>query len=328
MPHRLKQAITRFSTMKVVVVGDVMLDLFEYCYSAQSKPIDSEKPGRRAYTAQALHRHPGGAGNVAANLSALDVTALLIGVTGADGHHLTLEQLCEQRAIRARLIRDPKRQTTLKNRLYLDDEYLLRRDDETTEPLSETVRERVLNEVRCELDGADAVILSDYAKGLFSEELAQSVIQLCAGRALPVIVDFKPTHQSLFRGATIIAPNAGEARVLLPGAPFAAGDDAGLEQDVRGLYERLACDNIVVTLGEHGICGYDGHGFFHLPAHPVHVVDAVGCGDTVRAILALGHAAGLSLVETADLANHAAAIAVQKLGTATVTREELLAGGR
>lgn len=328
MTHRLKQAITRFSTMKVVVVGDVMLDLYEYCYTAQSKPIDSEKPGRRAYTAQALHRHPGGAGNVAANLAALDVTALLIGVTGADGHHLTLEQLCEQRAIRARLIRDPQRQTTLKNRLYLDEEYLLRRDDETTDPLSETVREMVLNEVRCELDGADAVILSDYAKGLFSEELAQAIIYLCVSRSLPVIVDFKPTHQSLFRGATIIAPNAGEARALLPGAPFTAEEEARLEQDTGRLYERLACDKVVVTLGEHGICGTDGHRFFHLPAHPVTVVDAVGCGDTVRAVLALGYAAELSLEETADLANHAAAIAVQKLGTATVTREELLAGDR
>lgn len=326
MTHRLKQAITRFGTLKVVVLGDVMLDVYEYCYTAQSKPIDSEKPGRRAYTAQALHRHPGGAGNVAANLAALDVTALLIGVTGADGHHLTLEQLCEQRAIDARLIRDPQRQTTLKNRLYLDEEYLLRRDDETTDPLSESVREMVLNEFRSELDGADAVILSDYAKGLFSEELAQTIIHLCVGRSLPVIVDFKPEHHALFRGATIIAPNAGEARALLPGASFTV--QAELEQDVRRLYEQLACEKIVVTLGEHGICGYDGRHFFRLPANRVQVVDAVGCGDTVRAVLALGHAAGLSLEETAGLANEAAAIAVQKLGTATITREELLAGDR
>ena len=84
MNNPLLQAVHRFSTLKVVVVGDVMLDMYEHCYTAQSKPIDSEKPGRRAYTAQAMHRHPGGAGNVAANLTAFGVTTSLIGVTGND----------------------------------------------------------------------------------------------------------------------------------------------------------------------------------------------------------------------------------------------------
>jgi D-beta-D-heptose 7-phosphate kinase/D-beta-D-heptose 1-phosphate adenosyltransferase len=317
---RLRQAVARFSTMKVVVTGDVMLDIYEYCYTAQSKPIDSEKPGRRAYTAQALHRHPGGAGNVAANLAALGVATSLVGVTGNDGRHLTLQQLFEQRGIRSRLVRDPGRQTTTKNRLYLDDEYLLRRDDESTALMPAPVAQALLNEVRCELDGADAVILSDYAKGVFSEETGQAIIAVCRERRIPVVVDFKPPHQGYFRSADIIAPNAGEAETLLPG--FNA---APLETALRTLHGMLCCQGVVVTLGERGICGYDGAAFFHLPAYRVRVVDAVGCGDTVRAVLALGHAAGLRLEEAADLANRAASLVIQKMGTATVTREELMA---
>lgn len=324
MNERFRQAVARFSTMKIVVVGDVMLDLYEYCYTDQSKPIDSEKPGRRAYTAQALHRHLGGAGNVAANLASLSVAAVLIGVAGNDGRHLTLQQLCERQSIRARLIRDPQRQTTTKNRLYLDDEYLLRRDDECADPIPETVIQTLLNEVRCELDGADAVVLSDYAKGVFSETLAQEIIAACRSRSLPVIVDFKPAHRAFFRGASIIAPNAGEAGTMLPGEHFTGVSEDALERNTRRLHEQLGCRSLVITLGAHGICGTDGQAFFHVPSRKVQVIDAVGCGDTVRAVLALSHASGLDLEEAAVLANQAAGLVIQKPGTATLTREELL----
>ncbi|MBM3262028.1 MAG: bifunctional hydroxymethylpyrimidine kinase/phosphomethylpyrimidine kinase [candidate division Zixibacteria bacterium] len=325
MNERIRQTVAWFSTMKIVVVGDVMLDLYEYCYTDRSKPIDSEKPGRRAYTAQAVHRSPGGAGNVAANLASLSVTTVLIGVAGNDGHNLTLQQLCERRGIRARFIRDPARQTTTKNRLYLDDEYLLRRDDECTDPIPETVGLSLFNEVLCELDGADAVVLSDYAKGVFSETLAQEIITVCHTRSLPVIVDFKPAHRVFFRGASIIAPNAGEAESLLPSKRFSSPTDDTLECNARRLHALLDCRNLIVTLGEHGLCGTDGKTFFHVPSHRVQVVDAVGCGDTVRAVLALGHAAGLDLREAAELANRAAGMVIRKTGTATLTREELLA---
>ena len=320
MNNPLLQAVHRFSTMKVVVVGDVMLDMYEHCYTAQSKPIDSEKPGRRAHTAQAMHRHPGGAGNVAANLTAFGVTTSLIGVTGNDGHHLTLQQLADERGIRCRLVRDAQRQTTTKNRLYLDDDYILRRDDECTDPIPEAIAGMVLHEVMCELDGADAIILSDYAKGVFSESLAQAIISTCRSRSIPVIVDFKPTNRSMFRHADIIAPNASEAKALLPG--FNTTDT--LDTDTRELYAHLQSRNIIITLGSQGICGFDGQTFFHHPAHQVTVADTVGCGDTVRAGLATGYSAGLSLEESAVLANQAASLVCKKQGTASVSADELL----
>jgi len=321
MPSPLIQAVQRFSTMKVVVVGDVMLDMYEHCYTAQSKPIDSEKAGRRAYTAQALHRHLGGAGNVAANLAAFGVETTLVGVAGNDGHHLTVTQLLKEHGIRCSLVEDPQRQTTTKNRLYLDDEYVLRRDDERTSPIPQAIANRVFDQMRDELYGANAVILSDYAKGVFSEPMAQAMIAACHARSTPVIVDFKPSNKAMFRQADIIAPNAGEAESLFPG--FNTTD--ALEHDTRALYAHLQSRHLIVTLGNQGICGFDGQTFFHHPAYPVPVVDAVGCGDTVRASLAAGYSAGLSLKDSAALANRAAGLVCKKQGTASVSYDELLA---
>ena len=311
--------LSRFSTMKVAVVGDVMLDLFEYCHSDQSKPIDSEKPGARAYKAQKLLKQLGGAGNVAANLTALGVHTYLIGVTGNDGHHLTLKQLAEQSGIHYSFIRDSVRPTTTKNRLYLDGEYLLRRDDEANHPIPEFISTTVFNEVTFELDGADAVILSDYNKGVFSEVLAQDIIRACRERRIPVIVDFKPPNRSYFRDADIIAPNATEAEAIWPEFDRTSPIKGGL----RKLYDMVASRNLIVTLGAHGICGTDGNDAFHIPAIDVPAMDAVGCGDTTRALLALGHAAGLPLPRSAELANLASSIVVQKIGTDTVSIDEL-----
>ena len=305
--------------MKVLVIGDLMLDLFEYCHAAQSKPIDSEKVGARAYRAQTLIRTLGGAGNVAANLASLGVHTHLIGVTGNDGHYLTLKQLTEAQGIHAILVRDQQRPTTTKNRLYLDDEYLLRRDDESTAPIPDSIAATVHNEILCALDGADAVILSDYNKGIFSGSLGQDIITLSHNRKIPVVVDFKPPNRSCFSGADIIAPNAVEAQELWPEFDITAPIRDGL----RTLYESLACRNLIVTLGDQGICGTDGSTFFHMPIIRVPAKDAVGCGDTTRALLALGHAVGLPLRESAELANIASSIVVQKLGTDTVTLDEL-----
>jgi len=136
-----------------------------------------------------------------------------------------------------------------------------------------------------------------------------------------VLVDLKPPNVAYFAGADLIVPNSAEAEALSPGFL----QSTQLERDVRALYARLACKNLVVSLGSRGICGFDGATFFHAPAHAVTAVDEVGCGDTARVGLALGVVLGFSLPEAAALANAAAAVVVQKLGTATLKPQELLA---
>ena len=315
--------LANLNDRRILVVGDVMLDVYDFCSSAESKPIDSEKPGKRAYTAHESVRRLGGAGNVATNLAALGASTTLIGLAGGDGHGHTVRTLCDDAKLTHVLLGHAKRPTTTKTRIYIDDEYLLRKDHEDATPIDSKTARAVAAAVIKHLDsGLDAVILSDYHKGLFTPESVALILEQCHTHGLPVVVDFKPANKALFRGAGLLVPNESEANVLLPG--FKGTDN--LPAALAALKQELDAPAIVVTLGARGLCGLSPEtGFFHHSGHPVKAVDAVGCGDTVRAVLALGLAAGLNLRQAAALANHAAAVIVQKPATATLTTEELAA---
>lgn len=316
-PRCALEVIERFPELHALVVGDVMLDVYEFCRSGDSKPIDSEKAGKRAYQAQETIKVLGGAGNVAANLASLDVRTALVGVTGDDEHYFKIRELADGLSIRHGLIRDAHRPTTTKVRLYLDDDYLLRRDSECTDRVGDRISAALVKEVLCALPETDVVILSDYDKGVFTAENAGQIIRECRLHEIPVVVDFKPGNQSAFAGVDIIAPNAAEAAELIGGFSMDR-----LETDCRRLHAVLGCRNTVVTLGEQGLCGVGTGRFFHVPGHRVKPVDKVGCGDTVRAGLAIGAALGLPLEEAGILANDAAAVIVQKPATSVLSRRE------
>ena len=314
------EVIDRFPGLRALVVGDIMLDVYEFCRTRDSKPIDSEKAGKRAYKAQDTIKVLGGAGNVAANLASLDVRTSLVGVTGNDEHYFKIRELADGLSIHHGLFRDENRPTTTKARLYLDDNYLLRRDTERTDRVDGRISGALVKEVLRALPDTDVVILSDYDKGLFTRENAGQIIRECRLHEIPVVVDFKPSNREAFAGADIIAPNAAEAAELVGGFTLDR-----LESDCLRLHDSLACRNTVVTLGEHGLCGVGAGGFFHVPGHQVEPVDKVGCGDTVRAGLAIGAALGLPLHESGILANDAATVIVQKPATSVMSRRELLA---
>lgn len=318
---RLVQAVRAFGDRRVLVLGDVMLDVYDFCSTSNSKPIDSEMEGKRAFTAHESIRVLGGAGNVAANLSALGVHTTLIGVTGDDGHHFTLQKIAEKQGVDHCLIRDHGRPTTVKTRIYVDDEFLLRRDDEVRDEVSRELELTIMTEFLKDVDNADAVILSDYDKGFFTQTLGQQLVSGCRDHKTPVVVDFKPPNAAYFRGATLIAPNEGEADTLQPGFRGARDRLAA----VQALHNTLGCDATAVTLGDDGLCGTDGTTPFHVRGHRVQEVDAVGCGDTVRAVIALGIASGLTLQDSVWLANCAAAAIIQKRATATLEPDEIIA---
>lgn len=317
--------IDQFPQANVIVMGDVMLDVFDFCYTKESKPIDSEKLGKRAYKAQKSLKTMGGAGNVAMNLARLGAQTSLIAITGNDDNALALEELSEEQDIRHFLVRDRSRPTTIKSRLYIDDEYLLRRDDESSEEITRETSSSLLGEFRREIPESGVVILSDYNKGLFTEGNASEMIQLCRENDVKVVVDCKPPNVHLFKGASIICPNDKEADEMLPGfLGLQLPNDLGkLEELMKTLRAQVDCDKLVVTLGAQGICGYDGKDFFHVPGNQVKALDAVGCGDTVRAALALGFVLGQTLEDAADLANDAAAVVVQRVATSTLDAEDL-----
>ena len=319
--ERLIEAVRQFGAKRVLVLGDVMLDVYDFCSTADSKAIESEMPGKRAYRAHKSIQVLGGAGNVAANLAALDARTSLIGVTGDDGHHVTLQRIAQRHGIAHCLIRDHTRPTTVKTRLYVDDTYLLRRDDEVADEVNRDVVRTIQVEFLEQLPECDAVVLSDYDKGFFTRTGARQIVDACIEQDVPVVVDFKPPNASYFANASLIAPNEAEADILQPG--FAGSAD--LEEKMGRLHEQLGCRHTAVTLGERGLCGTNGETFFHVGGRRVAVVDSVGCGDTVRAALALGMVSGLSVEDSAVLANFAASTIIRKRATATLSADEVIA---
>lgn len=310
--------IDKFTTVKAVVVGDVMLDVYEYLLTKESKLLLSEKESKRAYVAQKSIRVLGGAGNVAVTLRSLGAITSLIGISGNDEHYFNLRELSEQINISHCIVRDSSRPTTVKHRLYVDDEYLLRKDTEKSSKIDNETMLVVLRECLKEIHGKDVVVFSDYNKGLFVEILSQEIIKECRRLSIPVVVDFKPANSKIFAGADIVSPNQNEACELYPSFSL-----ENLEEGTKHIYSMLNCSSLVVTLGENGLSGFDGKEYFHIKGMKVHALDAVGCGDTVRAVIALGKTLGLSLKDCVKLANYAAAVIVQKPNTSTVTSKEL-----
>lgn len=303
---------------RILVAGDAMIDVYDFCYSSQSRP-SPERTDKQVYTAHRTEKMLGGAGNVAANLASLGVQTTFLSISGDDGNALEVQRLCDGANVRQRLVKDESRPTTIKTRLYIDDHYLLRRDDEQTHRVSPGIAKEIAREFGQELDHVDAVILSDYNKGFFTPENAQSIISLCREREIPVVVDLKPPNAAIFCNATVVAPNLKEAREIC--RDF---DPYQKEGSLRKIHDLLGAEHVVVTLGAEGILVYDGKTAEHVPGLKVDAVDPCGCGDTVRACLTLGLVAGLDLVDAAGFANYAASLAVQVLGTATLSPEDLL----
>ena len=313
-----KTILKKAAESRVLVVGDAVLDAYDFCYTDHSRP-SPERADKRVYTAHRLERMLGGAGNVAANLASLNVETTLLSICGDDGNALEVRRRCETAGISHHLIEDPSRPTPVKTRLYIDDQYMLRRDDELVHNISDELSLEITTTFSHLLDSVDAVILSDYNKGLFTADNAQAMIALCCERAIPVVVDLKPPNASIFSGATIIAPNLKEAREILP-----SFDPAQKEESLREIHDVLNAEKVLVTLGEDGMLVYENDEVTHVCGRAVTAIDPCGCGDTVRACLTLGLVSGLGLVESAEFANLAASIAVQKLGTVALTPEELI----
>ncbi|MGE5557350.1 MAG: bifunctional heptose 7-phosphate kinase/heptose 1-phosphate adenyltransferase [Bacillota bacterium] len=312
--------MAKFDALKMLVVGDVMLDIYDFCFTAESKAIDYELEGKRAYKAREPIKTLGAAGNAAVNLASLGIKTKLVSVVGDDRHIFTLQDLAKKWWINHCFLRDRSRPTTVKNRLYMDDEYLLRRDEEATHEISHELVLTVYAEILSSLDNVNAVLLSDYDKGFFTKDLAQRIIKECSERKIPVVVGFKPPNLAYFAGADVLCPNDDEAEIMLPG--FKGADD--LQPFAKNLYKKCNCLNLVVTMGSRGLCGFDGKIFFHIPAVKVKAAGPVGCGDTARGVIAAALASGLELYDACRLANIAGALIVKKKATAMISRTELI----
>ena len=326
----LGRILARARRTPVLVVGDVMLDHFVWGSVARISPeapvpvVDLE---RESFM-------PGGAANVARNLTSLEVPAALCGVVGPDHAGRQLKQLlADYRIDCAGVLAQPGRATSVKTRIVAHKQQVVRLDRETRAPLGARLTRRLAEVLRRRIAASAAVIVADYGKGVITQQLLDEIKGLCRQQGIWLSLDPKPVHSLDLSGLSLITPNRKEAFELakLPDDTRNANPlaDANLIRVAERLLEDLRPALLLVTLGEQGmlLC-QRGRKPFHIPTVSQEVFDVSGAGDTVIATFTLAIAAGASPLDAAVLSNHAAGIVVGKFGTATVAPEELAASLR
>ena len=321
---RVEQILNNFAGKTILILGDVMLDEFIW---GKVRRISPEAPVPVVDVTEETYRL-GGSGNVAANVRALEGRPISIGTIGRDSAGDRVLNLMEQSGIDAGGIIRNDRATTVKTRIIAHQQQIVRADREAREPIALEITAELAAAFMRHLPKAGAIIVSDYDKGVVNRELLAEILPQACARGIPVFLDPKVHHADYYRPITMITPNQHEAELL---TGLAIGGQLALEQAGRKLIERFGCEYALITRGEDGMSlfgsssGAKEPSSEHLPTFAREVFDVTGAGDTVIATLALAHAAGAAMDECAMLANHAAGIVVGKVGTATVSRTELLA---
>ncbi len=265
---------------------------------------------------------PGGAGNVANNIASLKARVKILSVLGLDdaGNRL-LGDLQARGVDTSAILIDSERPTTEKVRVVAEHQQVVRFDRESTHPIHAALVERQLAALEAAIVEADCLVLSDYGKGVVSPRVLAAAIRLARRRGIPVTVDPKVEHFRRYRGVTCITPNLLEASQGMH-VPVREDDRSVEELGVR-ILRALRAASVLVTRGERGMTLVLDHSVRHIPTVAREVFDVTGAGDTVISVLSLALAAGAPLPDAARIANTAAGIVVGKLGTATVSPEEL-----
>ncbi|MDI6756645.1 MAG: D-glycero-beta-D-manno-heptose-7-phosphate kinase [Endomicrobiia bacterium] len=305
---------------KILVVGDVMVDAFIY---GKVSRISPEAPVPVVEVTGEKYM-PGGAANVASNIVAVGGRSAILGSVGDDEAGKRLMTTLTERGIDvSRMTADSSRPTIMKTRVIAHHQQVVRFDREIKGVPSEGVISGLIKGFKSAAASADAVIISDYGKGVISRKMLDVVIPYCSERKIPITVDPKIEHFLDYKNVTSLTPNLYEA---------AYGMKAKLpdtEKGVRALgatiVKKLGCRTLIITRGEKGMTLFGESGrISDMPTRAKEIFDVTGAGDTVIAVFTLALAAGADFIDAAELANYAAGIVVGKLGTATVSSEELI----
>lgn len=319
--QRADELIRVMRDRKIVVLGDVMLD--EFVWGEVSR-ISPEAPVP-VVDIQRESVHLGGAANVLANVVALGAKACVVGVVGNDtaGERLR-SSLKEASSLQTDdyLVVDEARPSTTKTRIIAHSQLVVRADREQRTPVNGKIEAQILSSLKLALGDADAFVVSDYDKGVVTPSILGQILQVAYER-VPVLIDPKIRNFSHYQPASLITPNHHEALRL---TNTEEDSDDGLHKAAQIIQERLRCDAVLITRGDRGIMLLErNHDPVFVGTTAREVYDVTGAGDTVIATLAAALAAGATMLEAANLANHAAGIVVGKVGTATASAEELLA---
>ncbi len=336
---RLKRLIPRLRGKRIGVLGDLMLDRYLWGTASRLSPEAAVPVVDFVEQSECL----GGAGNVAANIAALGARVEAFGVIGNDEPGRALQQCFRAASIGDKgIIGDAKRVTTVKTRIIARHQHIVRVDRERREPLRSETEQKLFRQVIASLKKLDALVFSDYNKGLISDSLADRVLSQCHEEDVPVFVSPKASRLYAYRGARVVVCNIEEASRFVT---HLLVDEKSIEEAGRALLAHFGCGAVVITRGEKGMSVFEESSprHLHVPATSFEVTyarvgqagvergatgrqvfDVTGAGDTVLSVLALAVAAGAPLADAAMLANTAAGVVVGKLGTACVSPQELL----
>ncbi len=316
MPQRSLEILSAFAGLRLAVVGDAMVDRFLW---GEVERISPEAPVPVVRLRKETVKL-GGAANVAANIRSLGAQVDLFAAAGTGEASRILVGLLEERDIDpAGLLRFPDRRTTLKTRIIAHSQQVVRADVEADEDLFEEHRADLLGRLR-ERGPFDGIVLSDYGKGVLTDDVIRDVIGLGKAAGLPVVVDPKNGDYTQYRGCTSLTPNQKEASAA---TAVTIVDPDSLQRAARLLLDRTGAEAVLITRGEHGMALFEGVGEHHLPTEARDVFDVTGAGDTVISVYTSAMAAGATFLEAANLANHAAGLAVRELGTVAITAAQL-----
>ncbi len=318
MFNRFESLVSRFAGLRATVIGDVMLDRYVV---GRVRRISPEAPVPVVEVEKSFER-PGGAGNVAANLTRLGCSTSIIATVGSDADGDELRKNLESANILVdALVVGLAHQTTVKTRIVAQNQQVVRVDREALARPDSSLEQLILNRF-ADNGTVDVVLLSDYAKGVLTPTICREIIRACRDRGIPVIVDPKGQDYSRYSGASAITPNQAEAALAIG----SRDDDPPPFTDLaRFLLDDLGIDAAIVTRGEHGVTVLlPERSPTHLPATAVEVADVTGAGDTFVATYALALAAGATVLESAYVANVAAGVVVGRVGAVTITPDELL----
>lgn len=316
------EIISRFSSRKILVAGDVILD--QYIWGNADR-ISPEAPVPIVVVEDDTDYRLGGAANVVANICSLSGSAYLVSVVGGDSDGFRLAKML--RVIGADindLIRIGDRPTTIKTRVVAHQQQVVRIDKEVKSPIIGAQRQLLIDRVKATIQNVDAVLISDYDKGVMSDPILSTIIELGQEHNLPVVID--PRHGSIhgYEGATVLTPNLKE----LSATGMAVDNDASILQAGKFMLGALKLQALLVTRGKDGMTLLRGAGpstpAIHIQTTAQNVFDVTGAGDTVIAVFTLALVSGADFITAAKISNYAAGIVIGELGTACVTQDELI----
>jgi len=305
-----------FKKKRILVIGDIILDRYIW---GKVHRISPEAP---VPIVEVTHENSllGGASNVANNIVSLGGHATIIGVAGCDRGGDILRKMMEQRGIRFDGVFWGSRPTTVKTRVIAHSQQMVRFDREDRDRIDGKVLRGLLDYVRNEMSGHDAVIVSDYKKGVVSTELVGEILKQAMPKNIFVSVDPKVGHFNFYKNVSLITPNIVEASVA---SGVEIKDEKSLIAAGRALLRKISCGAVLITRGEQGMSLFRKDKVVHITTAAKNVFDVTGAGDTVIAAFTLAYAAGASMEDAAVIANHAAGIVVGQVGTAVVTPDQL-----